>query len=88
VTPAPDANTPPGPRPSQTQTLTPQVIWDGKLGDGWSMTKSVGVVTPPAPGPGNLTDLCVTFPAHGSLSFAYSARRPCHATTTIYRQAV
>ena len=40
------------------------------------MTKSVGVMTPPAPGPGNLTDLCVTFPAHGSLSFAYSAGRP------------
>ena len=64
---------PANPRPPQTQPLALQVIWDGELGDGWSMTKSVGVVTPPAPGAGNLTDLCVTFPAHGSLSFAYSA---------------
>lgn len=54
-----------------------QVIWDGKLGDGWRMSTSVGVIIPPAPGAGNMTDLCVTFPAHGTLSFAYSALFLC-----------
>ena len=64
-----------------------QVIWDGKLGDGWSMTKSIGVMTPQPPGPGNLTDLCVAFPAHGSLSFSYGAPAPLPSPRAIAAEA-
>ena len=54
------------------------MIYNGQLGDGWTLAGSLGVVLPPvALGPvANFTDLCLDLPGGGAITFLYSGPNP------------